>query len=299
MVWTPRNDETVRAVDGYQRAQQALAADFATCWAGLLAEAGAREITGSLTLLEAEYTAVVRRYAEVSRVLSIAFYRLVRALETGRVIGGSGYLPGASLGSLWEGFNKATGKRTGSGPYTPLPVDPYDLFPARPLEREAGQVEEVFRREVADRLARRERDQGRKSAGGLDAAALVAWEKEFLEALKSGSTGAGAMVVQDGGRNTVHAALHNDPGAIGYYRKTGSSPCYFCALMASRGAVYKSRGTAAFGPHSRCHCQVVPIFSRRYQLPAENTKYARMWHDFGGGSLADWRTYYASRSSGR
>ncbi|MFD0400154.1 hypothetical protein ACFVHI_18990 [Kitasatospora sp. NPDC127121] len=275
----------------YQLAQQALAGEFAARWAEALAAVEARDLADSLTVLEAEYAAAIRESAAASRVLSVAFYRLVRALATGRVIGGPGYRPGASLGSLWADFNRATGKRTGTGPREPLPVDTRNPFPAEDIARETDRVEETFRHQVADRVAKHERE--RKGSAALDDAELVAWEREFLESLKTGSAGAGGMLVQDGGRDVIHTALQDDPGALGYYRKTDSSPCHFCALMASRGAVYKSKRTAAFGAHPHCHCQAVPIFSRRYQLPAENGRFSRMWRDFGGGSLADWRTYYS------
>ncbi|MER7705458.1 hypothetical protein ABTX81_21520 [Kitasatospora sp. NPDC097605] len=277
----------------YQLAQEALAAEFSGRWAEALAAVEARQIAGSLTELEAAYVAAIRESAAASYALSIAFYRLVRALETGRVVGGPGYRPGASLGSLWVDFNRATGKRTGSGPSTPLPVDTRNPFPAADPAREARRAAEAFRHQVADRVERHERERpAREGSAALDDPELVAWEREFLESLKTGGSGAGGMLVQDGGRDAVHIALQDDPGAIGYYRKTDDSPCYFCALMAGRGAVYKSKRTAAFGAHPHCHCQAVPIFSRRYQLPAENDKFTRMWRDFGGGSLADWRTYY-------
>ncbi|MFJ5233968.1 hypothetical protein ACIQBJ_29205 [Kitasatospora sp. NPDC088391] len=276
----------------YQLAQERLAGEFAARWAEVLAAVEARELAGALTELETEYAAAISEAAAASRVLSIAFYRLVRALETGRVIGGPGYRPASSLGSLWADFNSLTGKRTGSGPREPLPVDTRNPFPAADLAREARRAEEAFRQEVADRVERHERERGRQGSAALGDAELLAWEREFLDALRTGSSGAGGMLVQDGGRNMIHNALQDDPGALGYYRKTDASPCYFCALMASRGAVYKSRSTAAFGAHPHCHCQAVPIFSRRYQLPAENDRYARMWREFGGGSLADWRTYY-------
>ncbi|WP_406111259.1 hypothetical protein [Kitasatospora purpeofusca] len=277
----------------YQVAQEALAAEFAARWAEALAAVEAREIAGSLTELETAYVAAIRQSAAASYALSVAFYRLVRALETGRVIGGPGYRPASSLGSLWADFNRATGKRTGSGPSTPLPVDTRNPFPAEDLAGEARRAEETFRHQVADRVAKHERERpAREGSAALDDPELVAWEREFAESLKTGSTGAGGMLVQDGGRDAIHTALQDDPGAIGYYRATDASPCYFCALMAGRGAVYKTRATAAFGAHPHCHCQAVPIFSRRYQLPAANDKFARMWRDFGGGSLADWRTHY-------
>ncbi|MFJ7909032.1 hypothetical protein [Kitasatospora sp. NPDC096204] len=278
----------------YQLAQEALAAEFAARWAEALAAVEARQLAGSLTELETAYTAAIRESAAASYTLSVAFYRLVRALETGRVIGGPGYRPGASLGSLWADFNKATGKRTGSGPREVLPVDIRNPFPAADPAREARRAEESFRHQVADRVAAHERERpAREGSAALDDAELVAWEKEFLESLKTGGSGAGGMLVQDAGRDAVHLALQDDPGAIGYFRATDASPCYFCALMAGRGAVYKSKRTAAFGAHPHCHCQAVPIFSRRYRLATENDRFARMWREFGGGSLADWRTYYA------
>ncbi|WP_051742902.1 hypothetical protein [Kitasatospora sp. MBT66] len=276
----------------YQLAQQALAGEFAARWAEVLAAVEAREIAGSLTELEAEYAAAIRESAAASYGLSAAFYRLVRALETGRVIGGPGYRPNSSLGSLWADFNRASGKRTGSGPREELPVDTRNPFPTEDLAREARRAEETFRHEVAVRVEKHERERAGRGSAALDDAELVAWEKEFLESVKTGSTGAGGMLVQDGGRDMIHTALQDDPGAIGYFRVTDAGPCYFCALMAGRGAVYKSKRTAAFGAHPHCHCQAVPIFSRRYQLPAENGTFSRMWSDFGGGSLADWRTYY-------
>ncbi|MFJ6622328.1 hypothetical protein ACIQOW_32700 [Kitasatospora sp. NPDC091335] len=277
----------------YQLAQEALAGEFAARWAEALAAVEAREVAGSLSELEAAYAAAVRESAAASYALSVAFYRLVRALETGRVIGGPGYRPGASLGSLWSDFNTLTGTRTGSGPRTPLPVDVRNPFPAADLEREAKRAAEAFRHQVGDRVERHERERAGRGSSALDDAELIAWEKEFLESLKTGGSGAGGMLVQDAGRDAIHSALQDDPGAIGYYRKTDASPCYFCALMAGRGAIYKSKRTAAFGAHPYCHCQAVPIFSRRYQLPAANDRFSRMWRDFGGGSLADWRTYYS------
>ncbi|MCX4751450.1 hypothetical protein OG455_39130 [Kitasatospora sp. NBC_01287] len=277
----------------YQLAQEALAAEFSARWAEILTAVEARELATSLTELSTQYQAAIRESAVASRTLSIAFYRLVRALETGRVIGGPGYRPGASLGSLWADFNRATGKRTGTGAREPLPVDTRNPFPAEDIGREAERAAETFRQQVADRVAKHERERpGREGSAALDDPALIAWERDFLESLKTAGSGAGGQIVQDGGRDMIHNALQNDPGAIGYYRATEGSPCYFCALMAARGAVYKSKRTAAFGAHPHCHCQAVPIFSRRYQLPDANTSFARMWREFGGGSLADWRAYY-------
>lgn len=40
-------------------------------------------------------------------------------------------------------------------------------------------------------------------------------------------------------------------------------PCGFCAMLAGRGPVYKSQGTAAFAYHYGDRCTVVPVFTSR------------------------------------
>lgn len=45
------------------------------------------------------------------------------------------------------------------------------------------------------------------------------------------------------------------PGAHG--------PCGFCAMLAGRGPVYKTQGTAAFAYHYNDRCTVVPVFTSR------------------------------------
>ncbi|PJN21469.1 hypothetical protein [Kitasatospora sp. CB02891] len=117
------------------------------------------------------------------------------------MIGGPGYRPGAPLGSLWADFNKAMGRRTGSGLSRPLPVDTRNSFPAEDLKREAQRAEDAFRAEITDRVEKHERERAGWGSAALDDPELVAGEMEFLESLKSGSTGAGGVLVQDGGGN--------------------------------------------------------------------------------------------------
>lgn len=42
-----------------------------------------------------------------------------------------------------------------------------------------------------------------------------------------------------------------------------SGPCGFCAMLAGRGPVYKTQGTAAFAYHYGDRCTVVPVFTSR------------------------------------
>jgi len=66
-----------------------------------------------------------------------------------------------------------------------------------------------------------------------------------LDRAAAGSARAGMRHALNGGRETVLATVNEDPGALGYFRVTSGNPCAFCAALASRGAVYKTRASAA------------------------------------------------------
>ncbi|MFD8318927.1 VG15 protein [Kitasatospora purpeofusca] len=281
------------ASEAYDQAQARIGDAFQAEWAAVLAATTPARLAMSMTSAGARYRAAIRAQARASRALAISYYRLRRALETGRAIGGPGYTPGASLGSLWQDFNRLTGKRTGTGPRTPLPVDRLDPFPAENLEREAAKAEKAFRESVAEPVRKHEAERG---SAALDDAELVAWEKEFMDSLRDESGAAGEKVARDEGRGVIHEALPNDPGAVGYYRELRSpKPCYRCLMVASMGAVYKSRASAGFRYHLNCKCRPQPIFSRNYTLPAVNARAVRLWKQFkeatGGGDQEAWRTW--------
>ncbi len=82
--------------------------------------------------------------------------------------------------------------------------------------------------------------------------------------------GTATRIALDGGRVTVVDAVHHDPDAVGWYRVTSSSPCAFCAMLASRGIAYKNEHSAAFKVHNDCGCIPMPAYSRDHELPQLN-----------------------------
>lgn len=83
----------------------------------------------------------------------------------------------------------------------------------------------------------------------------------------------------DGGRERVLRAVESDRTAFGWARATSGSCCYFCAMLASRGAVYKSERTAGFDPHDGCNCEPEPIYRRAQPLPPATQGFAEQWAD--------------------
>jgi hypothetical protein len=93
--------------------------------------------------------------------------------------------------------------------------------------------------------------------------------------------GMAQKLVLDVGRDTKIAAVKKDRSATAYYRATEPGACSFCALMASRGAVYKSQAAAGasadrkfvgdasdFKFHDHCHCDVKPVFKGQQYEPS-------------------------------
>lgn len=128
----------------------------------------------------------------------------------------------------------------------------------------------------------------------------------------STTLGTSSRIVLDGGRKTVEQTMRTDPFAVGYYRITDGDPCAFCALMASRGVVYKSELTAGrtankrfvgdgeFKYHNDCGCTAAPAFSKNQQLPELSDMAARIYDEHAAGQsdpLAAFRKAWADHQN--
>lgn len=93
-----------------------------------------------------------------------------------------------------------------------------------------------------------------------------------LDTMTTSLAGSTTTLVLEGGRELIHDTTVADDEAIGWARITDPDPCAFCAMLASRGAVYHSRGTAGadankrfvgegmFKFHNHDQCTARPIF---------------------------------------
>ncbi|MFI5763888.1 hypothetical protein ACIA8F_23485 [Streptomyces sp. NPDC051563] len=124
---------------------------------------------------------------------------------------------------------------------------------------------------------------------------------------QSGSQQAAAAgrVAMNGGRSATWNHMRRDGRALGYVRlsRTGT-PCGWCAMLISRGPVYKSRESATFNDgdryHDRCHCYAMPVWNRdQYQssaLTALSRQYEAQWPQVtkghtGKSAVSAWRRF--------
>lgn len=115
----------------------------------------------------------------------------------------------------------------------------------------------------------------------LDVTGIASYQK----ALRAGQTpgqavdtmavnlaGSATTLALEAGREVVRDATGGDEEAIGWIRVPDADPCSWCAMLASRGAVYRSAETAGraknsefvgegmFKWHDHCGCTAVPVF---------------------------------------
>lgn len=129
------------------------------------------------------------------------------------------------------------------------------------------------------RVAQAPSDEWLTRAFGFSGPGMLSRDTARPNTALSTTLGTASRIVQDGGRTTTLDTVHEDPVAVGWYRLTDGQPCPFCALLASRGLVYKSEKSASFEAHNQCGCIGVPAFSRDHELPDINQQARAVYYD--------------------
>lgn len=76
-------------------------------------------------------------------------------------------------------------------------------------------------------------------------------------------------LVTDADRTTILENTRRDPAQVRWYRAASANACAFCAMTASRGAVYRSESSGGFKSHNYCRCFAAPLFpGERVELPS-------------------------------
>ncbi|MGY4952112.1 VG15 protein [Streptomyces nigrescens] len=319
----PQQRELSRLLEDHQRVQARIGAGVSAQALAAWSRVSPTSLTASATAWLASILTVIRQERTRSREAAASVYRLHRALETGYTLpplADEGASDSVTLGELREDWAQ----------YTDAP------HVERPDDGEAVQVEEIEWPEedttgqdaaaqtslVVTGPVRAHQGIGRVSGGDqrgrLD-------DADFLEELESvmgdagtSSAGAADREALRGGRDLLRDASRADPRVIGWARVTDGDPCSWCAMLAGRGAVYRSREIAGIpgrtgrgiAPvedpedlqkyHDQCHCQTVPVYSRTAFLPDASARYAQDWRRVtqglaGAEARSAWRRHIDSQ----
>lgn len=100
------------------------------------------------------------------------------------------------------------------------------------------------------------------------------------------AAGAFARHALNGGRETTEQTMRRDSRVQGWARVTDGDPCYFCAMLAGRGPVYRSKAAAigASRYHDMCGCTAELVYDRHtYRQTGNADEYARLWSEVAAG----------------
>lgn len=185
-----------------------------------------------------------------------AFFTALRRLELGA--NAPKYTPIPALGMIDEGVRKSL-----------LTVGPYDF---------ANKMAEI---KSLEKLSPQQEK------------ALIADAKQVTAAKIAASV---IRHAQAGGRQTVFENAERDEVALGWVRVTQASPCYFCAMLASRGLHYRSFKEGSFDlsnarftgegdakVHDNCGCSLKPAYANNDPAVEKNQVFVDLWSRWGAG----------------
>jgi hypothetical protein len=99
-----------------------------------------------------------------------------------------------------------------------------------------------------------------------------------LTAVETLVTGVVEKNVLDMGRQTILKNVRTDRKSKGWARETEPGACAFCAMLATRGAVYRSETSASFETHDHCRCVAVPEFNK-YEPSAQVREWQQLYKE--------------------
>lgn len=103
------------------------------------------------------------------------------------------------------------------------------------------------------------------------------WSRESPDpdlALSKLSGGLQRMVA-DADRTTTWENARRDPAGVRYMRLAAVDACAFCAMLSTRGGVYRSEGSASGQYHDHCRCSVEAVFpGESIELPPRYQQWA-------------------------
>lgn len=165
-------------------------------------------------------------------------------------------------------------------------VDPFKW----PVDADQDAVDEAYEKLLRKKALQQSEDSSKEARADESLTHDEAIEKIEKGHNNAGSQGAG-VVDQAGitaGRDVIDIATKRDKLVRAVARGTSANPCYFCAMLASRGFAYKSEATAGFGDdikkyHPNCHCYPIVRWTRETELPELNAYFKKKWYEVTKG----------------
>lgn len=305
----------------HRRGQVRLAADAAWQVREAWAQVSPTDLETTSRSWLASAVPLLRGFRWRSRRLSGAYLRLVRGQRTGRTLPPLDPGPDRAeirLGELRDEFYRLAGEprpRPTTDDAVRVQVDDFE-WPDEDAEGEdrAATVSLVVTGPVHAQRGL-DRVQVDIDRGRLDAPDVLAELDAVMRDAGATAASAADREAQRGGRNLIAGYAQADRAVVGWARVTDADPCWWCAMLASRGAIYRSQWRAGFSGqtrrgarrpdrmpdgwedwppdrlagweaeqglnrfHDNCHCTIVPVYSRDGWVPEVSAQWRRLYTD--------------------
>jgi hypothetical protein len=135
--------------------------------------------------------------------------------------------------------------------------------------------------------------------------------RQAVEETANDISGSAMRHTMNGARDEIQSAMAADPVALGYVRTTSGDPCFFCAMLASRGPVYSDDSFDESDPrfigegehkvHDHCACGSEVVYSRATKWPGRAREFEVRWIDLSkrlgrAPTAIDWRRDFEGRA---
>lgn len=300
-------------------------ADGLTLWADVPPVPADQSGTARARWLQTSARYIGRRRLR-SRDMALAYYRYQRALLTGKTIALPGetrrYYSLAELKRLFESYlsDEPQNPRRPESQVDPEPAEDEEQIEAEQIQNlnEAlARIEDEAQRQarvVLEALGPNNLDRKlREPVLNPDGTERDLTDKERTQLHRDVGRRQAAAVERislDGGRGTLFQLAYLDNRVAGWARiSTTGTPCGWCAMLISRGAVYKTESSAsvAFDDgdlyHDNCKCIAIPVFSKaefeQLSIFDVNREYLQLWKQHGSSDLTEWRRLFRQRARSR
>lgn len=296
----------------------------------MTAPTGAAAVAGAATLtaLDSAYRAAIANTAVVVIRAMLADWSVVDvndlagtseqwvASSVQRIL--AGQRNSSSLANVYASRVRSLVAPTAS-PFTPPPLQPPNAEQVRKsivytgLVQTAQEINRINANDAARRAAEPVDPSGFAPNPGEDDRVTTATKRKIMENAISRAAGSATRLITTSGRDQLVDFVQEDPVARGWVRTTKANCCYFCAMLASRGPVYKGdsfeasnakfHGVGDQKVHDNCGCGLRPWYGQGEPLPERVEDFEKLWAETATGSgavaIRNFRRAYEGRPTSR
>lgn len=307
---TPVDKEVQSVNDQYARAAAAYSAQI-VAEALQIWESVNRFSPAGRALMLAKLSTLILAARVVMARMAVNRAQLVQALRVGSQLGGGN--KGSTLQDLRDAYSDSLAEVGVGRPLRAVALDKSKVIPIRSENGSLAGVAEEVNDGIDKEIETTIQVLGDGRLGKIAKKEGIVTPKDVATSRDLVAAGS-SRIALNGARHTDAKVAEINRKVLGYVRvhndHAADEPCSFCAMMLSRGPVYRSEKTAQglTEYHLRCHCTAQAVYSMAEWTTSpvytRNRMYEALWAEniqgkfSGDGASSEWRALLKSLRDG-